>query len=310
MKPRRLQAACPALTRSSWIREKIGEAKAKGIADLAGLESDVRQGDPFDAVPIYITVACGRPSLSIEDTDFKLATWQVLVRIDLENARIKFGSILSIMAQEGSFESQSSTKTTLLTIREHAAVLEFGATGKASHDSVSLSGSMRAGLNRKQSEKTSDTATGTTKTVAEIVVIGPFGSSVIAIGDPDYGDPHKEYGLLGHRYPKERGDDIKPLFAVEPEDPDKPVKVTIMTTIPFDKLCLQPMQRNKALEELARDEITERSNEAIEEYEILRRQMLRGELASRMSQNQKKSGLAINDNEFAVMVDVFEIRPK
>src|SRR5258708_18461957 len=102
---------------------KIGEAHAKGIADLAALETALRQGHPIDAVPIFVTVSCGRPSLAIGETKFSLATWQVLVRIDLENATIKLRSIPSIKIQARSFESQSRTKTTCLTIIEPASVL-------------------------------------------------------------------------------------------------------------------------------------------------------------------------------------------
>jgi hypothetical protein len=39
---------------------KIGEAHAKGSAGLAALETALRQGHAIDAVPIYVTVSCGR----------------------------------------------------------------------------------------------------------------------------------------------------------------------------------------------------------------------------------------------------------
>src|SRR5258708_23926722 len=131
-----------------------------------------------------------------------------------------------------------------------------------------MSGSLLTKISKKQSKKVSDTATGTTKTTAEIVLIGPFGPSVIVIGDPDYGDPHKLYGLLGHNYPKERDDDIEPLFVIEPDDPRKSVRVTVMTTVPFDKLCLLSNERNEQLEKWAHDEIELRSKEALEDYEV------------------------------------------
>src|SRR6266436_3032911 len=77
---------------ASWTRVKIGETRAQGIEDLAWLRTAVRQGEPIEALPVYVTVSCARPHLKIGDVSFELATWQVLIRLELENASVKFGS--------------------------------------------------------------------------------------------------------------------------------------------------------------------------------------------------------------------------
>jgi hypothetical protein len=296
----------------SWTRVKIGETRAKGIVDLAWFETGVRQGDPIDALPVYVTVSCGRPVLPIGDTSFKLATWQVLIRLQLENAGVKRGSYRQVKTQQGSFQSQSTSK--LLTIREHAFALGLEAGAKASVLPPNIAASIFAKLKLKTGKKLTDSTTATTKRTTEIILIGQFGEA-IAIGDPVFGDPHKAYGLLSHTYPKEVREDDEPLFILEPINQNKPMLVTVMTAVPFDKLCLLSGDANERIlqfarnEKIARKEIVRRASEAIEAHEMLRRQMLRGELVSRVSQNQKSAGLPVRDGEFAVMVETFEIRP-
>ncbi len=89
-----------------------------------------------------------------------------------------------------------------------------------------------------------------------------------------------------------------------------PVRVSVMTVVPFDKLYLSSPDASAFERNLARDEIVERSKEAIEEHEELRRQMFQDELVDRISRNQKRAGLPVRDGEFAVMIESFEVRPR
>jgi hypothetical protein len=66
----------------------------------------------------------------------------------------------------------------------------------------SFVGSLLAKFRWNRTKRLSEKTVGTTKAIPEIILIGPFGEA-IAIGDPVYGDPHKEYGLLSHVYPKD-----------------------------------------------------------------------------------------------------------
>jgi hypothetical protein len=299
----------------TWTRVKIGDTRAQEIADLACLETAVNQGEPIEALPIYVTVSCGRPTLLIGETRFTLATWQVLIRIELDNASIKYGSRRWVEVQRGSFQSQTMSKTALRTIREHAFALGLEARAKASvpakasMPAVGIVGSLFAKLNWRRGNALTESDTATIKATPEIVLIGQFGES-IAIGDPVYGDPHKEYGLLSHAYPKDVGEDSKPLFTVEPSDPNEPMRVTVMTAVPFDKLCLLSEDSIERISQYARDEIRWRGDRALEAHEKLRRQMLRDELVNRVSRNQRGAGLPIYDGEFAVMIEMFEIRPR
>ncbi|MHB8271970.1 MAG: hypothetical protein ACYDD8_26240 [Bradyrhizobium sp.] len=277
--------------------------------DLASLETAVRQGEPLQALPVYVTVSCGRPSLPVGDTNFNLATWQVLVRLKLENAIVKHGSRRWVQIQKGAFQSRTSSKTTLRTIKEHAIELGAKAQAKASPTVPNIDGSIFARLKWRRRKNLDETNTATTKATSEIILIGQFGEA-IAIGDPEYGDPHKEHGLLSHIYPKEVGDDSEPLFLLEPEDPNEPMRVTVMTTVPFDKLCLLSGNANDRLSQLARAEIGRRGEETVEAHEKLRQQMMRDVLAERVSRNQRKAGLPIREGEFAVMIEMFEIRPR
>lgn len=291
-----------------WTRVKIGETRTQGIEDLAWLQTAVRQGEPITDLPVYVTVSCARPHLSVEDVSFELATWQVLIRLELENASVKFGSRRTVKVQEGHFQSETTSKTTLLTIREHAFALGLDAQAKTSGSRGSASTSIFGKLNIKRSKKLSDSGTDKTKAINEIILIGPYGEA-IAIGDPEYGDPHKPNGLLSYDYPKDEGEDSKPLFALEPIDSALPMRISVMTTVPFDKLYLSSRAASAQERILAREEIHERSIEAVDAHETLRRRMFRDELASRISRNQARAGLPVRAGEFAVMIESFEIRP-
>jgi hypothetical protein len=286
---------------------KVCETRARGIEDLAWLQTDLRQGEPIDALPVYVTVSCGRPTLVIGDVSFQLATWQVLIRLDLDNASVKFRSHRKVKVQKGAFQSQSTSKKTLLTIREHARALDLEARAKSSVSSV-VAGSLLANVKLGRSSKQVETGTDTTKITKEIVLIGPFGEAV-AVGDPEYGDPHKPNGLLTHDYPKDEGEEDDPLFTLQPTDSSMPMRISVMTVVPFDKLYLSSPDASAFERNLARHEIVERSKDAIEEHEELRRQMFQDEFVDRISRNQKRAGLPVRDGEFAVMIESFEVRP-
>ncbi|MGJ4953008.1 hypothetical protein [Bradyrhizobium sp. HKCCYLS20291] len=148
----------------------------------------------------------------------------------------------------------------------------------------------------------------TAKSISEIILIGSFGEAT-AIGDPDFGDPHKEHGLLSHTYPKTSSEEQSPLFVLEPETSAESMRVTLMTTVPFEKLCLLPGNTSERVAQLARTELEQRADEAVEAHEILRQQMLRDELTARVARNQREAGLPVREGEFVVMIEIFEIRP-
>lgn len=296
----------PSATQSdnlSWIRHKVGEAVASGIEDLAWLQTAFNQGDPIDTLPVYVTISCGRPNLQIGDINFELACWQALVRLELENANVKQGSQLKVVVQDGSFETQAVSTSKLRTIRDHAIALGLDVRA----NSLSTSGSLLGKLSFNRNTHQIATDDEKTKATSEIVLIGPFGAA-IAIGDPNYGDPHKPYGLLSHDYPKSNGDDIEPLFSIEPHDGKKPIRLSVITAVKFDSLYLCAKDANESDRGFARKEITDRSSEALDDYEVLRRQMFEAELRSRVSRNQRSSGFSVHDNEFVVMIEMFEIR--
>jgi hypothetical protein len=292
-----------------WMRVNVGETHAQGIVDLAFLETAVRQGDPIKALPVHVAVSCGRPSLQIGDTKLLLATWQVLVRLELDNAAIKYGSQRRVELQSGDFESKTVTKETLSTIRDHAVALGLEGRVKGTSVAASVAGSLFAKLRWNRKKTIAGTNIASSKTISEIVLIGSLGEA-IAIGDPHYGDPHKKYGLLSHTYPKDVGETNTPLFVIEPKEPSAPLRITVMTSIPFDKLCFLTGDPNEKITQLARSEIERLRDAAIESHEILRRRMLRDELASRVSQNQRRTGLPVRAGEFVVMIQMFEIRPQ
>jgi hypothetical protein len=288
----------------SWEREKIGEIRIRGIVDLAWLQTEFRQGDPFQKLPVYVTVSCGRPTLRISDATFELATWQVLVRWALKNAVVTFKSRRTIQVHEGTIKSEAVSKTILMNVKEQQAALGLDLSLKGSTSSIGFAGSILTKLawNRKRTQTTSDTST--TRSTPDIVIVGPFGEA-IAIGDPNYGDPHKPYGLLSHEYPVESGDNSEPLFTIEPLDPALPMRVSVIAAIPFSKLHFDSINMNEAARTAAHDEIDDRSSEVVEE---LRNQMFRNEFQTRVSRNQRQAELPVQDGEFAVMVETFEIR--
>jgi hypothetical protein len=293
----------------TWTRREVRTIRARDITDLAWLETDLRQGAPFDAIPVYASVVCGRPSLTIENHSFNLATWQVLVRIDLENAKIKFGSIPTVKIQIGKIP---------YTTKYHARTLGLSVGAEMSQNVRRVDGSLVAESSQEQNEHQSDMV-GTIDITTDVILIGRYGESVVTIGHPDYGDPDNHHALLSHNYPKERGDDIKPLFVLQPIDADAPIRITMTTTVPFEKLCpisIDSVEMNERREKLVRDAVQRRSNrtikdyeKAIKDYEMLRKQMMRDEFSRRAAQNQKKAGIRIAENEFAVVIDIFEIKP-
>ncbi|MET4085636.1 hypothetical protein [Bradyrhizobium sp. S3.5.5] len=288
----------------SWERVKIGETRVRGIVNLAWLQTEFRQGDPFQKLPVYVTVSCGRPSLRISDATFELATWQVLVRWSLENAVVSFKSRRKIQAHEGTIKSEAISKTVLMNVKEHQAALGLDLSLKGSTSSVGFAGSLFGKFlrNRKRTQTTTDTST--TRSTPDIFIVGPFGEA-IAIGDPNYGDPHKPYGLLSHEYPSESGDNAEPLFMIEPLDAALPMRISVIAAIPFSKLHFESINAGEAEQKAARDEIDSRGSEVIEE---LRSQMLRDEFQTRVSRNQQKAEFPVPEGEFAVMAETFEIR--
>jgi hypothetical protein len=177
------------------------------------------------------------------------------------------------------------------TISEHLAALEHS----------------KGPFRSKRSEPSKEHAEADKARMAsEIVLIGPFGSA-IAIGSPDFGDPSNPNGLLNFRYPADDGEEGLPLFAIEPIVPDLPMRVTIMTVVPFSKLHLSSEEPSADARLSLRNEVSNRSSKALDQHEKLRRQMFRDELAHRVSRNQKQAGLQIPSGEFAVMIETFEI---
>jgi hypothetical protein len=246
--------------------------------------------------------------LPIADDNLTLATWQILIRLELENAHIKLGSVRQIPIQEGAFESQTTSKTRILTVTEHARALSAQATARLSGSRAAFGGAFAAKFNAGRERKSDGVTTEIAKGSHEIIIVGLLGTA-ITIGDPEYGDPHKPHGLLCFTYPADVGDNAGPLLVIEPIDLAKPIRVTIMTTVPFGKLCLLPSAITDHVRQLAHEELEQRGREAIESHEELRNQFLHDEIAARVASNQKRAALPVQEGEFAVMIEMFEIRP-
>jgi hypothetical protein len=281
-------------------RGPVKKFRIEGLADLAALSTFVNQGEPFGNVPIHAEVSCGRPCIKIESSEIRLGTWQVLIRFRLENAVVKFGSIRSVKLQEGMFQSDEKSNVTLRTINEHQAELGLSVSTEVAKSVVTPRGLLGLKWLWRGHATSNKTEIKTTKGSAAIILIGSFGDDAIAIGDPIYGDPHKQHGLLSHTYPDDTKENHEPLFVLEPKNPQEPMRVSILTAVPFDKLHIA--DRMDKTKELVRQGIADRVEE-------LRNQMLRDELSKRVSRNQRRGDWPTTEGEFLVTIEEFEIRP-
>lgn len=291
----------PRRIRATRYIEQLG---AEGVFDLAALKINVRQGDSFDEIPVYAAISCGQPSLPFDDEYLQLNTWQVLMRIHLQNARIVYGSIRKHVLQAGSFESMEEGSMELQTIEQQQRRLGYGLDVKASRKSAGF-GAFFAGGGTKAVQRTQkSTHENKTKAVAEIRLFGDFGHDTIGFGDKDYGDVRLKYGFLAYEYPFDDYD--TPLFRVSPIDPSKPVRMTIYTAVPFDRLHIDMEPRSPVLRKGAEEELKHRGNEAVER---LRRQLLVDELKTRIGRNQRGCGVLPKhrEGEFVVTIEHIEI---
>jgi len=149
----------------------------------------------------------------------------------------------------------------------------------------------------------------TTKAVKEIRLFGDFGQNTIAFGDKDYGDVRREYGFLAYEYPFDEEGNESPLFRLEPIDPAEPVRLTILTAVPFDRLHIDMELRSHLLRKSAEYELEGRGNDAVER---LRRQMLADEMKTRIGRNQRSCAALPKhrDGEFVVAIEQIEIFPE
>ena len=292
--------------RTTAYAEQVG---AEGVFDLAALRINIRQGDSFDEIPVYAAISCGKPTLPFDDEYLQLNTWQVLMRLQLGNARIVHGSIRKCVLQQGSFESTDEGKVELKTIDQQQRKLGYGIEAKISWASAMFSGLLRGHGNKdvRRTHKVSNE--NTTKAVKEIRLFGDFGQNTIAFGDKDYGDVRREYGFLAYEYPFDEEGNESPLFRLEPIDPAEPVRLTILTAVPFDRLHIDMELRSHLLRKSAEYELEGRGNDAVER---LRRQMLADEMKTRIGRNQRSCAALPKhrDGEFVVAIEQIEIFPE
>ena len=153
-------------------RVAIHKTKVEGIADLAAFSTFINQGAPFGSVPVSIEVSCGRPSLQIEDNHITLATWQVLIRLELENCQVKQGSVRRVAIQEGSFRLHGSSTSNVRSIRQHAAALGADIIVGISDLRYAISTGLFAKWKKSWGESSSRNQSKSVKWSTDIILIG------------------------------------------------------------------------------------------------------------------------------------------
>jgi len=296
--------------------QRLGRRSADRIGDLAALQVTVRQGDPFEPAPVYVSVSCGRPVLTIGNNHtVRLATWQVVIRLALENARLK--SVRRVEIQKGSFASGMKSQSSMTNISQHQR--QLGLDGDAALTVSSMTGRLGAkfGLSRNKQSTDNTQVDNVAHRDAEVLMIYKFGHG-IAIGDDIYGDPYQDKGLLISEYPRPKdGEDEPPLFEVEPIDPSLPMVVTVTATVPMTKLCpllisnLRP-SKGYDLPAMARGIAGEVGAAAAQGHlEALRQRMAGDALFERIAASQRPhlAGLGLAEGEIAVEIESFEMAP-
>lgn len=293
-----------------WRRQKSEQVTARAIDRLAAFSAGLRQGGPSDDIPIYVDVSCGRPVLRIANQTYVLATRQVMVQVRLEeNATYQTGSAVEHVVQEGEFlvgEDLATSRTTEGSVKGGAELdVKLSLVDPKAGLDVAVGG--KASTNTEAKKDTQ------AKRHPKIVLMAALGvgskGGPIVIGHDRYGDPRMEDGLLIHNYPPGQ-DSAPPLLKVVPIDPTKPMRVTIFTTVPANKLRMFEDDTPQAASSAVKETAEASSNVAVAEYNKLRRRMMADLVAQSARRQQRAGGFTADEGELVIAMETFEIHPE
>lgn len=304
-------------------RRNVVHHGADRIEDLAALEVGVRQGDPFHEIPVRAYVSCGRPTLQIGEHIVGLAVRQVMIRVELENAEMPPSLVRRVSIQEGEYQTATQGKAVTRSARETKTNIGGELSGSASAAARDGTAKLTAGANRESRNGNEAQEETSTQIRPTILLIADAGRNTIAIGHAELGDP-RQGGLLYSIYPQpgKEDDEEHALFALRPLDQTKPIRVTVTTAVPSGKLQLEQIEgpkrkiwsrKSKPDDDAAKSQLKKRGKAVVNQHiEELRVRMVGDELQRRIVRNQADALrlLGLNDGEFAVSIESFELWPQ
>ena len=76
----------------AWKQVRTPKLYAENMRDVAPFQVELRQGDPFEDLPVRIELTCGTASLEVGKQTLEVGSLRVFVRLHLEAASIRSGS--------------------------------------------------------------------------------------------------------------------------------------------------------------------------------------------------------------------------
>lgn len=276
---------------------KIGPTHARGLKNLVGLNSAIRQGDATSKMSLDAELSCGKAPIKIRGQEYELALRSCYLSVERENCDVVVGTRYEYWLSEGSYKASSVERETV--DRAQNAGVEISAEGDLLTGIAKLAGKLNFGKSRKKQKKEEST----TQKDARTELISASGEDRWKVGDHVNGDARRQDGLLSGVYFNEHGNDLRPLCILSTVDEGQVAGVTLSVTASFGSLVVRKDGEvgPKAIIEGAQLALKRRAKESFQEHNDLRARMAGLVLARNIKKAQVKAGYELSGNEFLIV---------
>jgi hypothetical protein len=281
--------------------QPIGPTHARGLENLAGVRSNIRQGEPKEGMRLDFDLSCGVVPLRIDDQNYKMGLKTCFVSLTCENGFVLPGSNFEHWLEPGDYSASGSDNT------ESERVTNAGAQLDVDLDS-NFVGKLAAKIGLGASHKSKKKSQAVTEHKDRIGLVVASGQDRWLVGDHLRGDARQADGLLMGEYfrnPPDKDGDPMHLCRIKWQDQTKLMQVMITVSAAFGSLLIYATTQNQlrpgAVTERAVKIVKRRSALVSTDHDALLRAYIAGlAAAKRIRSTQHAAGEDISANEFKI----------